>query len=112
MHLTAWTNEVAQRLLTGTPTDAFEDGDWPPVLETTDAAWKSTLHAHEQAHRTLVERLAGLSSSRLAERFGTKRDQAAGSGVTYTVMLHGLAQHDAYHMGQVALLKKAIRGAR
>jgi len=37
------------------------------------------------------------------------RDAALGSGVTYREMLHGLAQHDAYHSGQIALLKRIYR---
>jgi hypothetical protein len=31
--------------------------------------------------------------------------------MTYRVMLHGLAQHDAYHTGQIALLKRIYRDA-
>jgi hypothetical protein len=27
--------------------------------------------------------------------------------VSYYVLLHGIAQHDAYHGGQIALLKRA-----
>jgi hypothetical protein len=30
--------------------------------------------------------------------------------VSYSVTLHGLLQHDAYHLGQIALLKKAGGG--
>ena len=31
-----------------------------------------------------------------------------GTGVTYYDLLHGLAQHDTYHAGQIAVLKKAF----
>ena len=41
---------------------------------------------------------------------GTDRDAPLGSGVSYAAMMQGLLQHDAYHLGQVALLKKASRG--
>ncbi len=27
---------------------------------------------------------------------------------SFYIMLHGLAQHDAYHAGQIAMLKKAV----
>jgi len=27
-------------------------------------------------------------------------------------MLHGLAQHDAYHVGRIAMLKRAVAGNR
>jgi len=36
-------------------------------------------------------------------------DPPLGSGVPFEVMLHGLAQHNAYHAGQIALLRRALR---
>jgi hypothetical protein len=37
------------------------------------------------------------------------RDPALGSGVNHRAMVHGLIQHNAYHSGQIALLRKALR---
>jgi len=33
---------------------------------------------------------------------------AMGTGVTYAAMLHGLAQHNVYHAGQIMILKRAL----
>ncbi len=44
--------------------------------------------------------------SRLADRVGRQRDPALGTGSTYYVMLHGAVQHNLYHAGQIALLRK------
>ncbi|HEU5170363.1 MAG TPA: hypothetical protein VFU46_07490 [Gemmatimonadales bacterium] len=44
---------------------------------------------------------------RLDDVVGAARDAPTGSGVSCYVMLHGLAQHDAYHLGQISLLKRA-----
>jgi hypothetical protein len=46
----------------------------------------------------------------LDEPVGRPRDRALGTGDSYYVMLHGVAQHDAYHLGQVSLLKRAAGG--
>ena len=35
------------------------------------------------------------------------RSGPLGTGVSYYVLLHGIVQHDVYHSGQIALLKKA-----
>jgi hypothetical protein len=43
----------------------------------------------------------------LDEPVGMTRDAPLGTGFSYYVMLHGLAQHDAYHTGQIMLLKRA-----
>jgi hypothetical protein len=35
-------------------------------------------------------------------------DTVSGKGYSIYVMLHGVIQHDLYHAGQIALLKKAL----
>ncbi len=42
---------------------------------------------------------------RLAEQVPGTSDEDSAS---FYIMLHGLAQHDAYHAGQIAMLKKAV----
>jgi hypothetical protein len=61
-------------------------------------------HAHEQ----LVTAVRQLPESRLYEATNDARDRPLGAGVSYYVLLHGIVQHDAYHAGQIALLKKGI----
>jgi uncharacterized damage-inducible protein DinB len=39
-----------------------------------------------------------------------QRDAETGQGVSHYVLLHGIVQHDVYHAGQIALLKKAVSG--
>ncbi|HEY8105702.1 MAG TPA: DinB family protein [Gemmatimonadales bacterium] len=106
LHIIAWRNEVARRVEGGEPAEPAE-GDWPPVAETTDAAWARTLTRLEGSHRGLTAALGKLAEARLDERVG-QRDRSVGSGVTYYVTLHGVAQHDAYHLGQVSVLKRAL----
>lgn len=110
LHMTAWRNEVARRLRGGGGA-VPEEGDWPEFGETTNAAWRDATEAHATAHRRLVAALGAFPEARLGEQYGRERNPPAGSGVTYELMLHGVAQHDAYHMGQVSLLRKVIRGA-
>jgi hypothetical protein len=38
-------------------------------------------------------------------------EPVAGSGPTVWAMLHGVVQHNLYHAGQIALLRKAADGA-
>jgi uncharacterized damage-inducible protein DinB len=106
LHLTAWTREVARRLRTGIAQDP-DDGDWSVRSITTDAEWAAVVAAFDAANAELATAIAGLDESRLDERIGEVRDRALGSGVTLYVTLHGLAQHHAYHAGQIMLLKRA-----
>jgi uncharacterized damage-inducible protein DinB len=107
LHVTAWTKEVARRLGTGVPRDP-EEGDWPVRAVATDREWQAILNALDAAQAELVRAVKTIDESRLNEQIGEVRDRALGSGVSIYVTLHGLAQHHAYHAGQIALLKRAL----
>lgn len=108
-HALAWVEEVTRRL-DGTAPSLPARGDWP----SDDAALPlvESIRLLRQAGDTLDATLAALPPARLGAIVGgPQRDAPTGSGVTYAAMLHGLAQHNAYHGGQVAMLKKALRAA-
>ena len=109
LHVIAWRGEVARRLAGGEPADPAE-GDWPPVTDTSEAAWTRTLERLSDSYDRLVATLRRLPESRLDEPVG-RNAAAAGTAVTYYVTLHGAVQHDAYHLGQVSLLKRALARA-
>jgi uncharacterized damage-inducible protein DinB len=105
LHIIAWRGEVARRVEGGEPAEPAE-GDWPAVTDTSDAAWAATRARVEASYDRLVAALRRLPEGRLDEPVSRTRDP--GSGVTYYVTLHGVSQHDAYHLGQVSLLKRAL----
>ena len=108
VHLTAWTREVTRRLQGAAPAMPIE-GDWPDVGDRSDEAWDRAVSDLGQAHDALAAALSRFPDDRLDHPVGdTPHDPPAGTGVTYREMLHGLAQHDAYHSGQVAMLRKAL----
>ena len=111
LHVTAWTREVMRRLRTGVARDP-EDGDWPVQVVTTDSDWEAILGRLEAAHAGLLEAVAALDNTQLDARIGDVRDRALGSGVSLYVTLHGLAQHHAYHAGQIALLRRGLPPVR
>jgi uncharacterized damage-inducible protein DinB len=110
--MTGWTGEVASRVR-GTPPKLPPDGDWPAVpAAATEAEWKNALRALDEAHRDLVRAIRGMNSESLGKPVATNRDAPLRVGVTYRAMLRGVAQHDAYHTGQVIILWKLARSER
>jgi uncharacterized damage-inducible protein DinB len=98
-HLTTW-NEVPRRRLDGERLQNLPEGrDWPPVGDA--SAWQTDLAALEQAHEALHARVLELADGQLD-------DPVAGSDSTVRGMLLGVLQHNAYHAGQIALLRKAL----
>jgi len=107
LHMTAWANEVGRRLeqdarlLTG-------EADWPVVAGKTESDWRLARSGLSDAHRRLRVAIREFPPSRLQEQ--VKGTDNNGPPDSFYVMLHGLAQHDAYHTGQISLLKKAMAG--
>lgn len=107
LHITAWKNEVRNRL-TGAQAGEPEEGDWPQVGDPTADRWQEALDRLAHAHTRLVAVVRSLPESRLHDATRDPRNRPLGTGVSHYVLLHGLVQHDTYHAGQIALLKKAL----
>ena len=108
LHITIWIREVTRRLKHGDWQEPA-DGDWPVPSDPTAANWRAAVSRLEEAHRTLNATLESFPASRLDEQLGTERSQSLGTGQTYAQMLHGILQHDAYHLGQIGILKKGVK---
>jgi uncharacterized damage-inducible protein DinB len=105
LHLAAWTREATRRLRDRVARDPA-DGDWPAGGGTFAAA----VDALGRAHAELLAAVAAFPPAELGQVVGDARDRPLGAGVSYGVMLHGIAQHYAYHAGQVAILRKGAAG--
>ena len=105
LHTAAWLQEIDARVQ-GRPPSLPEPGDWPA-----EAAWPAVRDRLDGAYRSLRTHLAAFPEARLAEMVGPARDAPLGSGVTFGVMLVGLMEHNAYHGGQLSLLKRLLREA-
>jgi uncharacterized damage-inducible protein DinB len=99
LHVAVW-DRVACRRLRGEKCQPTGDADFPPVLNPTAGAWRKTVAEVKRTHDEFVKTVAALPDSRLQDRVPGKR-------YDFYHMLHGLAQHELYHAGQIAILKKA-----
>jgi uncharacterized damage-inducible protein DinB len=99
LHIAVW-DRVACRRLAGEKCQPTGEANFPPVIQTNAAAWRKAVAETKRAHDGFVKTVAGLSDARL-------RDRVPGKRYDFRHMLHGLAQHELYHAGQIAILKKA-----
>jgi uncharacterized damage-inducible protein DinB len=104
LHVAAWRNEVGARI-GGKRPGMPEQGDWQTVTDTSAEAWQRTLDALDASHNALASVVRNLSDADLDRSLGTDVNPAGGS--TTGLTLHGIVQHDAYHAGQISLLKKS-----
>jgi len=105
LHIAAWKNETRHRL-SGAPAGDPQEGDWPAPSEPTPGNWREAVERLELAHRLLVSAVRDLPEPKLFEPTTDKRHDSIAA--TYYELLHGIVQHDAYHAGQIAILKKGV----
>jgi uncharacterized damage-inducible protein DinB len=100
VHLSAWVM-AADRALDTAVVAVDETGDWP-----SPGSWDDAVQALRDHVSHLASRVEALSDDELRSKVRTAE-------TTYSryVLLHGVAQHNIYHAGQLALLRKALRGA-
>lgn len=102
LHIKAW-EDACRRRLSGDRAELPDEEDWPQVTETSEEAWQNTLAALRENHQKFYEAIASVDEARL--------DQPILEGMTTVyATLHGALQHDLYHAGQIAILKKASTG--
>jgi len=99
-HLGAWHKIVHQRLR-GEPVEVTSETDWPPVWDASEVAWKRAVESLAESYSRLRKSVEGLQVDQLEEK-------PAGNKYSRYLTLHGIVQHDLYHAGQIALLKKAL----
>ncbi len=98
LHIAAWDGAALVRLA-GKKCQPTGANNFPPVPKVTEAAWRKAVAEAKRTHDRLVKTVAALSESRL-------RDRVPGKRYDFYHMLHGIAQHELYHAGQIAILKK------
>ena len=104
LHIAAW-ESACRRRLQGDRAQLTDEEDWQPINDTSEAAWESTKQSLFENHRELLNAISHLDESRLNEPI-IKDPNTPFSSVYVT--LHGGVQHDLYHAGQIAMLKKAL----
>ncbi len=101
LHIAAW-DGVVVRQLDGVAVTLSDEENFPPVTDTSEAAWRKTLAEVRNVHEKLIAAVATFPDSRLDEIVPGN----SSAGYTFYFMFHGVVQHELYHAGQIALLKK------
>lgn len=112
LHMRSWTLEVLRRAEGGVPAEPRE-GDWPAMpAPATEKAWRDTQRSLDDAHATLARFVAEMPDDARAARVKDRPGDPPGHAITQRGMIRSLAEHDVYHTGQLALLKRLARAAR
>ena len=105
-HMNTWAGFVLGSLENKTVDEmkAIEANDWreiDPKVHT----WKKGMEQLKATHSKIIEILNKKEDSFLSEIVPTRK-------FNYRFMLNGLIQHNIYHLGQVAYIKKMLIGEK
>lgn len=99
-HIAGWQEEITHRLK-GRPASVLPpEQNFPVHTDESEKAWKQSIDRLEESYRRLAATIKEFPESRLGEVVNGRK-------YTFYVLMHGIVQHDLYHAGQIALLKKA-----
>jgi uncharacterized damage-inducible protein DinB len=101
LHIAAWDGAVIRRAQ-GSAVTLSDAENFPRIEDTSERAWKRAMESAKKTHKELVSTVSAFPDARLAEPVPGK-DQ---SYYSFYYMFSGIVQHELYHAGQMALLKK------
>lgn len=101
LHSAYWMYAVRRRIL-GAPVGRFprSPANWPAMpARATEAAWTADRALLGEEHRLLLQAIAEFPPLLLGQHSERKR-------WTWGDLMMGIAMHDAYHAGQIQLMKR------
>jgi len=102
LHIAAWDGAALKRAH-GKAVELSGEQNFPLVKDASDAAWRKAIEGAKQTHGELVKAVAAFPDSRLQEQVPGKTE----TYYNFFYLFSGIVQHELYHAGQIALLKKA-----
>lgn len=105
LHIDAWIQEALDRL-NGKEIGDPSVGDWPNPADNSEKYWITLKQQLYDNTNKLIAAVKKFPAEKFNEVVGTERNAALGTGYTYEFMISGVLQHNAYHSGQISLLKK------
>ncbi len=98
LHMTTWRKFATSRLQGDHSFEVSDEMNFPFT-----GTWEEAMSDLQKSQRTLMEAVKSFPEDRLCELVPSNTQK-----YTYYTLLHGILHHDIYHLGQIALLKKAL----
>ena len=102
-HMITWREFVISRLQAGNDKTVsyFEQNDWRQLDHSDKSLWEKGIQLFGNTQQLLFVLVSELNDENLSSMVADRE-------YNYRAMLHGVIQHDIYHIGQIAILKKML----
>ncbi|PAM96584.1 hypothetical protein B4N84_01060 [Flavobacterium sp. IR1] len=97
-HLIQWRRNILKRLQ-GEVITTPDHNYFVPVLDSSEAAWEQSLQSLAKSQESWNDFFTDFNDEDLQKIY-------AANNHTFYEHIHGIIQHDVYHLGQIVILKK------
>jgi uncharacterized damage-inducible protein DinB len=99
-HLIQWRRNILERVQ-GAIVTAPDHNYFVPVIDSSEAAWEQTLQNLKKSQEAWSAFLEDFDDADFEKIY-------INNNHTYYEHIHGIIQHDVYHLGQIVILKKLL----
>jgi len=106
-HMITWKEFTLSRLNTDSQKSVqyFEENDWRELDHSDKSLWQQGLQRFTKLHNELIDVIQRQKDDILSEIVGDRK-------YDFRKLLNGIVQHDVYHIGQIAYIKKMFQKNR
>lgn len=101
-HMITWRVFALKRLEGDDQFEVSQNEDWKDFSHADSAIWESIKKDLGKSQQKLIHALGQANDDLLSEL-------VVGKAYDYYTMIHGVIQHDLYHLGEIALLSKEFK---
>ena len=101
VHIISWRKLNMQRLQ-GSQVNTPDHNFILPVTDTSETAWQNLLNEFRNSNQEWLNYLSSINDAEL-ERINET------NGMSYYKQIHGILQHDCYHLGQIVMLSRLVK---
>jgi uncharacterized damage-inducible protein DinB len=102
-HMLTWREFTISRIEPDQQKDLkyFEDNDWRKLDHGDESLWQEGLKRLDESQKKLLALISNLDDSYLSKEVDERK-------YNFRFLLNGIIQHDIYHAGQIAYIRKMV----
>ena len=98
-HMIAWRNFLINNLKGQKNYEVSDEENFKKIDNISEADWTKLKDRLENSQNEMLELLSRTNETILDQKVGARK-------YTYYILMHGVIQHDLYHLGQIELIRK------
>jgi len=98
-HMISWKIFAVERLKGHNDFEITKKENWKENSKENPMIWNEIVNDLKKSHNQLIDTLEHINDEKLSE-------EVEGKAYDFYTLLHGVMQHDLYHLGEIVLLSK------